>query len=550
VGTLEERVSPVLSVAPRIPKYDSRHLLIYDGTRVLLERTGEVHPAHLFPGLLLSEDPGIVICENALQMLAHLNYGVCSRRPGWQFRTSFVKRTKWRQIKGNRPVTQGHTLVSWFGWRTFWSNGTTAHTHYHYPVDPIVLANCAIHRLIPHEVDSDARLAALLAWGMDMREWCRENDLKVSTSAGSLAIQLLTDPRFYPESRRKVPRATNDRARQHLFGNHYELHTEPRIFQNGYYLDMKSAHHYCASKVALPNANTLNARGKFREPLGESEDQPFTRSEPIRVASGCAAYRQLTTRAYGLLQVRIDPLRPHERFTLPYLKKPGIRIAWIYTNELELVRELGGQILGIEAAWVSFERDDGIRKYAEWAMAENRAMSSERKKWCKPTLLAAYGMLAHRPTAPTIGYHQSDKGIRQPVPVPGGGVLEMNIHQAQKETESRICNVIHRGMIEAEVRVRVIRMARELAAQGTEVLALYADSVIVNSDLPLTFLPEPWDIKTELTQLEFFNAVSFHSKEMTKLPGIPDRLDTDRISHYKMMAALAGSGRTPLRQSL
>jgi len=214
------------------------------------------------------------------------------------------------------------------------------------------------------------------------------------------------------------------------------------------------------------------------------------------------------------------------------------------------VRELGGQILGIEAAWVSFERDDGIRKYAEWAMAENRAMSSERKKWCKPTLLAAYGMLAHRPTAPTIGYHQSDKGIRQPVPVPGGGVLEMNIHQAQKETESRICNVIHRGMIEAEVRVRVIRMARELAAQGTEVLALYADSVIVNSDLPLTFLPEPWDIKTELTQLEFFNAVSFHSKEMTKLPGIPDRLDTDRISHYKMMAALAGSGRTPLRQSL
>lgn len=543
MASLRESVSPVATVKPRTPKHDARHLLIYDGERVLVERTGEVHPASRFPFILLHEEPAIVICENAPRMLVPLNNGICGQMGGWQFKTTLVKRTKFHQRNRAKPTTIGHLVVSWFGWKSL----TNRASHYHYPVDPMVMTGCAVHRLIPHEADSEDTLQALLAWGTDMREWCQQNGLKVSSSAGSLAIQLLTDPRFYPKPRRKVPRATNDRARPHLVGNHYELHTEPYIFHSGaYYLDMASAHHYCASNVILPDANSLNARGLFREPLDPAPGELTPVNPPAWLQPHDRQFKDIVENSYGLLQLRVEGLRPYEKFTFPFLRKYRLQTVWIYTNEVPLIRELGGYISGMDAAWTSWHPDTGIPKYAEWAMTENETMTPQRKQWCKPALLAPYGMLAHRPSAPEIGYHHSEGGIRQPIPVPGGGSLEMNICQTGQETESRIANVIQRGIIEAEVRVRVIQLARELDKAGLEVLGLYADSVIVDSKNQLPPLPEPWRVKT-LTQFEYFNRVSFQSKEMVKLPGIADRLDEDRISRVKAMAAFSGQ-RNRLRE--
>lgn len=536
MGSLLESVSPVLSVIPRVPKHDDRHLLVYDGERVLVERTGEIHPLTHLPLILLSEQPAIVICENATHLLGELNYGRCARHPGWQYKLSLVERRSYRQHKVSRPTATKHLLVSWFGWKT----ESKKANHYHHPIDPVLFTGSAVSGLRTKANRETDRLYTLLAWGIDMREWCHENGLRVSSSGGGLAVQLLRDPRFYPTPRRKVPRATNDKARPHLPGNHYELHTPPYREQDAYYLDMASAHHFCASRVALPHANGLYARGKFRKPVDSVEDEPFTNNEPLWIATTDSEFERICN-GYGLLQVRLESQQHlRHRFTLPYLKKPGVRIAWIYTNELPLIDELGGKILGIDAAWVSWQKDTGIPKFAEWAIEQNRTMSAERKKWCKPALLSVYGMLAHSPHSPTIGYRESERGVRQSMLIPGGGVIDASWHHLP-ESESKIANVIQRGMIEAEVRVMVIQMARELTAAGAEVLALYADSVIVKEPFPLTLLTlrSPWGIKTDLPKLQFFNPVSFSSAKMTKLPGIPMREDLgrERVARLKREAA-------------
>lgn len=523
-------------VRPRTSTHDARSIIALDGTSVLLERTGEVHPNSALPYLLISEPPSILVCEQASGLLAHLNRGNCARIAGWQYRIAPVVRRTYRQHRRNKPTESHDVIVSFLGWRL-----TDRRTHYHYPLDPLVFTGGPIRRLIPAE-DEPLKLAALLAWGQDVRQWCRDNGLKVGSGTGSLAVQLLKDPRFYPEARRKVPRQTNERARFHLPGNHYELFVREHTYHEAYYVDMQSAHHNCAAEIVLPNGNGLMARGRYREPPEVIDGDPWAKPYGAKFDSLIGSH--------GLLLVRLEVSRRATlpaSFAPPYMKRPGLKLAYVFTNELPMIRELGGIIEGVEAAWTSYTVDTGLSKYARWALAETLTMTDQRKAWAKPALLAAYGMLAARPTAREFGYATAVSGTPHTY-MTAGGPLEALVRKQVKETESPVVNVIHRGMIEAEVRMRALAFARSLHAQGCKVLCVYADSVIIDSRGPVPLIPHPWRIKTPLSRLEFFNPTSFHSVELTRLPGIP--LDGQRrISRLQAfratMAGSRGPGRTP-----
>jgi hypothetical protein len=74
-------------------------------------------------------------------------------------------------------------------------------------------------------------------------------------------------------------------------------------------------------------------------------------------------------------------------------------------------------------------------------------------------------------------------------------------------------------MIEAAQRCMSLELARELTAQGGDVICVYADSLFV--DMPqLPLLPAPWRLKEQLTGLQFLSAVHFVSPQLTRLPGV------------------------------
>lgn len=160
----------------------------------------------------------------------------------------------------------------------------------------------------------------------------------------------------------------------------------------------------------------------------------------------------------------------------------------------------------------------------------------------KPALLATYGILASRPKQIEFGFRIAAKGEPVVYRTPHGGLEAMRV-QTSRELESSVVNVIHRGMIEAETRARSLRLARDLAAGGHEVLAIYADAVFIRSaSVPL--LPHPWRVSGHLTDLRFFNATSFTSNELERLPGIPreTRLDLQRER------AMKADARRPFRR--
>jgi hypothetical protein len=108
-----------------------------------------------------------------------------------------------------------------------------------------------------------------------------------------------------------------------------------------------------------------------------------------------------------------------------------------------------------------------------------------------------------------------------------GDFIEMHCVAPESSREPLITNVIHRGMIEAQTRLESLAMARSLTSYGLNVLAVYADAVIVERGaLPL--LPPPWRLQAHLTNLQFFDATHFTSDEMERLPGIPRAVDERR----------------------
>lgn len=529
------------TVKPRRTQVDYRPVIAVDlDAGWALDESGNLTHLSQLARWLVGRPSSMVACPNAAALVNRLDREL-SHVPNWQYRVTPLKRAV-RKPNGQvgRTLIQG-TVVNFFGWQKVNKRAGL----YHYPLDPFTFcgARGVAGMLPPARVtvwDPETgevleRLAQLLAWGQDVRDWCARHHLRVSATNGGLAAQLLKDGRFWPEARRKVPRATNARMRPHLPGNYYKLLAEENRHYQAYYLDMASAHHTIAADLKFPHPDKLRAKGYFKDVPVES-DVTVPEGRPW-VKHGTPAFDRLM-QARGLLYCQVSVRKlPDTMFPLPYLRLPGTKMAWVYTNELPTLRTLGATIDYVQAAWVSWDLDEGLNRYARFALEEIRAANAATRPWLKPTLLATYGILAAKPRVMETGYRLAEKGVPRRYPA-GSGMLEARAMISETESETQITNVLYRGMIEAEQRVRVLDCARFLTERGARVLAVYADSVFVESSTPLPFLPPGWRVEAELDDLVFMSATEFISRQVVKLPGMA-RDSMARLRRIEQMRQLA-----------
>lgn len=479
-----------LSVRPRSRSYKSLPVVALQWpleTSQWLHESGEIGPMYDVVTLLPFLPSTLFIMEGSADFLSILDKNWSMTDPEhWQFRITENERaihTPGTQRAAARVTVTTH----YFGFKG---------GNYFKIIDPVVMYGKSLDDIWQEDAPAQIKL---LHWGIALRDFCDDNQMEVRPTIGSLAGQFWTDRRFYPNPRRKVPHKINDRARENLPGNHYQLFTMPtpeREF-TAHYLDQTRAHHYHARTTPLPHADALYAYGDF---LNLKDTY----------------WQEVPPGFYGLLYLEL---------TLPTLNR---QVSWIkterkfiFTNELPHLLDLGYKVNGVIAAWGSFTRDDGVARYAHHA--ETQLDKYEDAPWLKPLLLAAYGTLATRASYGETIFRLAKKGEQVQV-FTGRYKLTGTLTKRPMKLEPGIVNVIHRGMIEAATRSDSIGFAQHLQWwHGYNVLSIYADAVIVEADddrpLPDTF-PEPWRLKKTLNRLQFINLQSFVSDEMTKLPGV------------------------------
>lgn len=350
----------------------------------------------------------------------------------------------------------------------------------------------------------------LLKFAINVRDWCAEQNIPVPTSLSAIAAGLLRDARFWPHLRGRVPRATNENVRKYLPGVHSELFAQPaRRVKRAMSLDQQRAYHHAAQEVPTPDPTTMYARGYYIEP----------ETSPIWCVPGDPVFER-TVRQPGVVFVQYSarPVRKHE-FRPPWVESGRNRAA-VYTNELNYVDTLGVHIEGIVAAWTSSSIDTGLPRYGEWAADQIRTADDYRKRWLKPTLHAAYGLLAMREREVSVG-HLRGTGAKGKF-ILGAG-YEFTVHKRTlPRLPSPTTNVPMLGVLQAEIRTRSLKMAAALSSEGLTVLHVHADGIHVEGDsLPL--IPAGWTVKPK-TNLHYIDRVSWLSDEGDVLPGRDEQL--------------------------
>lgn len=366
-----------------------------------------------------------------------------------------------------------------------------------------------------HHYSGQDEIDSLAIFGGRYREFCRHNGFPIVSTRGKIGGAFLRDPRFFGDGQRKIPAFINETAREHLPGNHYELRGPENTPLSGVYLDITGAHHTAAIATKFPDPSGLRARGKHRSPpesayVGEPWAKPDT-------PKGKAILR-----THGMVLLQCD-YRGTSKGAIVHpaaweasTNRPNYIYA--YTNELELLKESGFTISGIEAAWTSGRTSDSLNRYGAYALESLAKTPKEDRPWVKQLYLSTYGMLGKKPSKYQSVSNMGGKVYNWPTP---SGWIEAGIKETSKPYVSSTGNVIALGMIQAETRRNVISLARHLQSYGVTILALYADSLIVDpGENALPFLPPEWRVKTNLTNLIFLNRVSFISDEEERLPGI------------------------------
>lgn len=413
----------------------------------------------------------------------------------WQWHATERERAICRP-DGVRIAARVSIAIHFFGFK---------HGNYHKIIDPITMHGRGLDEIWP---GTDGTIVRLRDWAVALRDFCHENNLDVRPTTGGISAQFLTDPRFYPDARRKVPRPTNDSVRERLPGNFYHLTVAPgpQREYTAYYLDQHRAHHRHAMDTDLPCANGLYAMGDF-------------------AAMDTISFPDVWDNFYGLycLDLR-TPTRRRNKFMREWLNHSPltevIERRFIYSNELPLLQDMGYEVIGVRAAWGSHRRDTGIATYAAWAMAQLDRYSDA--PWIKPLLLSTYGTLATRPKIAEAIFKTAKKGDHVTVAT-GQNKLRGRHIKGRVKLEPRIANVLHRGMIEAGTRVESLYYAIHLSHTGYHVLSIYADAVIIKIDDDKPEQPlivDPWRLKATLNHLQFINTQAFQSGEMTRMPGV------------------------------
>lgn len=421
--------------------------------------------------------------------------------PSFNARFRLARRTRISHRDPNRKVTTEYLHAAFFGLYENYKCRRRGYAVRHVILDPDTFLRLPKHAR-PYVPDTPA---ALLAFGRTITAWCEANDLPVASSGVQIASALLRDKRFLPEPIRKVPAATNNKARNALVGHMFQAPPKLRTFPHLFRLDQSASHHKCAAELSFPHPDTLYGRGFFRT----LRRQRWTDLEYLQGH-------------HGLLYVKatVERISPY----FPQLNRFGKRHLWITTNELPHLLANGLVVNHVVAAWTSTETDGTFNRYARWALEELTTTSADDKWWKKPLLLAPYGLLGVRRERPTM---QADTQPRFKVDpriwhVGEGQTITVYPLPAPERFEPNFCNVISRAMIERESRMRTSLQAVALAKEGWQIVMIDADAILVqpkrNAERP-TFDPERWTLtRLDDVAMEGQNLVS---NQVTKLPGIP-----------------------------
>lgn len=478
-----------------------------DKGKVLLE-TGQIEPFENLALLIRTQQSSIIVSHYFGDIIRFLDHEF-SDNPLWQFRAAPVERTAWGPNRKRKTITKD-CIISYFGFK----GERKQAGHYHYALSPHTFCLKSINELRHSVPGENSTIVKLLEWAKEIRSFLQAHKLNLSPTSGGIAAQLLRDEKFYPSPRRKVPRHTNARGRKQLPGNYYKLYgaKEGRSVHRAAYLDQISAHHTVAKDLDFPSANSLMKHGRY----ATLEDRPFAKA-------GTAKFDDFIGR-YGLFYLAIETPRFFKGdFPLPECGEGGeYKRGFFYSNEIPYLLTLKVRIRHIIACWVSPDKDPGLNKYAEWAIEQVSKASDNSKLWLKPTLLSTYGVLAAKPKFLEFGYKHAEGGEPKKYPC-GSGFIDVEAKRTKKMREPLMANVIHRGMIESQTRLRSLEFARELTSYGYTILAIYADSIFVESTKDLPLIAPPWRVQEYLTTLRFQSATHFTSQELTKQPGgLPD----------------------------
>ena len=489
---------------------------------------GELFPIAELPVRLAERPPGradieqipasVVVTDDPGALLARLDasYG----RQGaqnfmlWQWSLSLRPATVW--LAGETTAYEALSpTVSWFGWAarrgTFHRKGGARRF---LALDAFAWTGATeILERYPGTLT-----AQLYRFGSDVQAFCREHGMVPCMSPAAIAGQFLRDARFWPgKDRRKVPHATNERARASLPGNYYRLlglttagragRTHDRVLE----LDQRSAHNTIAVTQPFPASETLHAWGRF-----------YTDPKQLTLADVVADVGRVAGE-HGLFLAAVrgaasEPTSITDPLVLPAVAHRGVKTRHVWSNELDLIRDCGGTVVGVFAGWSSPDIDEGLNRYAWCALEQLQAADPARKGWLKQALLATYGLLAGKPREFTQ-LTKWGEGESMAVTTRAGHTFHGRVKRTP-ETEAQTCNVIWRGLIESQQRAETVSYARELRAAGHRVLSLYADAIYVDARDGNPPARAGWRVTQELTRVQFTSPTSFVSDQVTKQPGI------------------------------
>jgi hypothetical protein len=489
-------------VKPRYTKHVPLPVIAVAGDEVLTEAGEVLTLAELIerlPGLPSS----IFAATGAADLLAYFDEIFAVSHPAnWQWRAT----DKSYRVYGNHPdalkrrTHRVELAVNFFGFRDV--EKRRGSNRFHKLIDPVTMYGHRLSKVCP---GNDPEIVRVLRWAITLRDFCAENNLQVRSTMGGISSQLLTDPRFYPNARRKVPAKTNQWARENLPGNHYRVVPSSNRDYTAYELDQRRAHHHHASYLAFPHADHLYAYGDFLDLSRIYRDT-------------------VSDRFMGLYC--LDLLAPEHGWyhswlaTAPRHGENGRELShrFVYTNELPHLLDMGYRVLGVRAAWGSTHRDTGLNKLAVWCCEQLDHYGDPR--WLKPLLLSTYGTLACRPTDGESIFRLATSD-RETLVLTGRRSLKGKLAKRPVKLEPRFVNVIQRGMIEAATRSESVGMTQYLEHLDQRVLHIYADAVFVelNEDNPLPLLPEPWRLRQVHTHYQPEGLQAYTSDQATKRPG-------------------------------
>lgn len=395
--------------------------------------------------------------------------------------------------------------------------------------------------LIPRGERADVArlLMRLCLWAGDVMTWCQTAGVDIRPGRGGIASQFLTDARWWPERRRKVPRRLNTAARDELPGNYYRMFSE-EVHASALELDQKSSHHNVARRVTFTDSDTIAGYGAIGDRANDSA--------PLWVRPADPRWAELTSYV-GLFWVRVQVQRAAvtRKVPLPQLAAEGPATIPVWSSELaDLEAEPGVEIIGLVGAIVSRTSSTALNGYAEWALGqlEEHAGNARRMVWLKPLLLAVYGTMAQS-AKPYVSFSTEPTTRSEPeLVVLGTRLVSVHVARSQRAQEPRYVNVADRGIIEAETRAETVRVARALEHADDEenyaqLVAMYADSVLVaprfgsfagDGDEHADWVAAVgararaagagvWR-ETQLTRLEMLAVNAYRSAEVTKRPGV------------------------------